>query len=224
MDVILLERIAKLGQMGDVVKVKPGYARNYLLPQKKAVRATEESRKRFEAQRAQLEATNLERRAEAEKIAAGMSGLSVILIRQAGDSGQLYGSVTARDVAEAISEAGVTVSRQQIDLSRPIKALGLHVLPVNLHPEVAVEVTVNVARSRDEAEIQAQSGRVVAGEIAEEGAAPIEIEEQARTLFEEEVVEQALEELEEIASEEASEHPGHGRTEKPGKPLSSEQE
>ena len=126
MQIILLERIENLGQMGEVVRVKPGYARNYLLPQNKAVRATEENRKRFEEQRAQLEATNLQRRTEAEAVAAKLDGLSVVLIRQAGEAGQLYGSVTARDIADAITAAGFTVDRQQIRLNQPIKALGLH--------------------------------------------------------------------------------------------------
>ena len=126
MEIILLERIENLGQMGDVVRVKPGYARNYLLPQKKAVRLTDGNRKRFEEQRAQLEATNLQRRGEAEAVAGKLDGLAVVLIRQAGEAGQLYGSVSARDIADAVTAAGFTVGRQQIRLPQPIKTLGLH--------------------------------------------------------------------------------------------------
>jgi large subunit ribosomal protein L9 len=156
MDVILLQRIEKLGQMGDVVRVKPGYARNYLLPQKKALRATKENRAQFEASRAELEATNLKRRGEAERVAERAEGLSVVLIRSAGEGGQLYGSVSARDVADAIGAAGLALTRQQIVLDKPIKALGLYGVRVMLHPEVAIEVTVNVARTPEEAERQAR--------------------------------------------------------------------
>lgn len=170
MEVILMERVEHLGQMGDVVRVKPGYARNFLLPRGKAVRATEESRRRFEAQRAQLEAINLQRRAEAEAVAAKAEGLTVVLIRQAGEAGQLYGSVAARDVADAVTAAGFTIAKQQVRLQTPIKTLGLHRVTVSLHPEVAVTVIVNVARSPDEAEIQARTGGAVlrGAEAAEE--------------------------------------------------------
>ena len=164
MDVILMERIEKLGQMGDVVKVKPGFARNYLLPQKKALRATKENMAFFETQRAQLEADNLERRSEAEAVAEKLDGMSVTLIRQAGDSGQLYGSVTARDVAQSVTENGVTVDRRQVVLDKVIKVLGLHPIKVRLHPEVVVTVTANVARSEEEAELQASTGHVVSPE------------------------------------------------------------
>jgi len=164
MDVILMERVEKLGQMGDVVKVKPGFARNYLLPQKKALRATKENMAFFETQRAQLEAENLERRSEAESVAEKLDGISVTLIRQAGDSGQLYGSVTARDVAASVTEAGVTIERRQVVLDKVIKVLGLHPIKVRLHPEVVVTVTANVARSEEEAEIQASTGHVVSPE------------------------------------------------------------
>ena len=167
MRIILLERIENLGQMGDVVRVKPGYARNYLLPRSKAVRATEENRKRFEETRAHLEASNLQRRSEAETVAAKLDGLSVALIRQAGEAGQLYGSVTGRDVADAITAAGFTVDRQQIRLHQPIKALGLHTVKVGLHPEVVVEVVVNVARTQDEADVQTRTGRAIARTGAE---------------------------------------------------------
>ncbi|GAB4356694.1 MAG: 50S ribosomal protein L9 [Kiloniellaceae bacterium] len=161
MEVILMQRIEKLGQMGDVVSVKPGFARNYLLPQKKAMRATKENLARFEKQRAQLEAENLKRREEAERVAKDLDGMTVTLIRQAGESGQLYGSVTSRDVAEAVTAGGVSVARGQIDLGAVIKVLGLHKVRVVLHPEVAVTVTANVARSDEEAKIQLESGRVV---------------------------------------------------------------
>jgi len=161
MQVILLERIEKLGQMGDVVKVKPGFARNYLLPQGKARRATAENLKSFEQQRTQLEAENLSRRDEAQKVADKLEGLVVILIRQAGESGQLYGSVNARDLAEAVTAAGFTVSRAQIVLDNVIKALGLHKVRVRLHPEVSITVTANVARSEAEAERQGERGHVL---------------------------------------------------------------
>ena len=178
MEVILLERIEKLGQMGDVVSVKAGYARNYLLPQAKALRATEENSKHFENQRAQLEAVNLEKRTEAEKVGEKLDGLSVILVRQAGESGQLYGSVNARDIAEQVVDAGFTITRQQVELADPIKALGLYDVQVSLHPEVSVTVSANVARSEDEAAIQAETGRAVLS-IDEEEAAQAKIEAEA---------------------------------------------
>ncbi|HTV89458.1 MAG TPA: 50S ribosomal protein L9 [Stellaceae bacterium] len=154
-DLILLERVDKLGQMGQVVKVKPGYARNYLLPQKKAMRATKENLAYFETQRAQLEANNLHRKSEAAEVAAKLEGLTVVLIRQAGESGQLYGSVAARDIAEAVTAAGFTVDKRQIVLDSPIKTLGLHAIRVMLHPEVGVTVTVNVGQSEEGARMQA---------------------------------------------------------------------
>jgi large subunit ribosomal protein L9 len=153
-ELILLERVEKLGQMGQVVKVRPGYARNYLLPRKKAMRATKDNLAYFETQRVQLEANNLARKADAEQVAAKLEGLYVVLIRQAGESGQLYGSVSARDIADAVTAAGFTVGRQQIVLDRPIKTLGLHPVRVMLHPEVAVTVTANVAQSAEAAEMQ----------------------------------------------------------------------
>lgn len=168
-DVILLERVEKLGQMGQVVKVRPGFVRNYLLPQKKALRATKENLAYFEKQRAQLEAQNLTRRSEAEQVSAKLDGLSVIVIRQAGESGQLYGSVTARDIAEAITQAGFTVTRGQIVLDKAIKTLGLYEQRVVLHPEVSVTVTVNVAQSSEEAEMQAKG--VDPARLAQEAAA-----------------------------------------------------
>jgi len=168
MDVILLQRIEKLGQMGEVVKVKPGFARNYLLPQKKALRATEANRARFEKVRAQLEATNLARRQEAEKISGKVDGLTVVIIRQAGETGHLYGSVSARDVAAAATAGGVTIDRAQVLMDRPIKMLGLHPVRVALHPEVVVTVTANVAKSEEEAEIQKKAGGFVPPTTEEE--------------------------------------------------------
>src|ERR1700752_4212178 len=145
--VVLLERIEKLGQMGQVVNVKPGYARNYLLPQKKALRATKDNLAYFEKQRVQLEAANLERKKDADQVAQKLEGLSVVIIRQAGESGQLYGSVNARDIADAVTATGFTVTRGQVVLDKPIKTLGLYKLRVVLHPEVSVQVTSNVAQS-----------------------------------------------------------------------------
>jgi large subunit ribosomal protein L9 len=156
MEVILLERIARLGQMGDVVRVKNGYARNYLLPQGKALRANAESRKRFERERAQLEARNLEARKEAEAVAGKLTGQSFIVIRQAGETGQLYGSVSTRDIAETATAGGFSIERKQVRLDRAIKEIGLHELKITLHPEVEVPITINVARSADEADRQAR--------------------------------------------------------------------
>lgn len=178
MDVILLERIEKLGQMGDVVRVKSGYARNYLLPQKKALRATKINMEQFEGQRTQLEADNLGRRQEAEAVAGKLEGLTVVLIRQAGESGQLYGSVTARDVAAAVTGAGFTVDRRQVLNEHPIKTLGMHPVRVALHPEVDVLVTANVAQSEEEAE--AQQLRANAGE---DPVAPSDAFEAAEKVF-----------------------------------------
>ena len=171
MEVILMERIEKLGQMGDVVTVKPGFARNYLLPQKKALRATKENRLLFDEQRVQLEAANLDRRNEAEAVAAKMTGISVTLVRQAGEAGQLYGSVKARDIAEKVTDAGATIERHQVKLDRPIKAIGVHQVRIELHPEVLVSVTANVARSLEEAEIQAKTGKAVVYRDEEDVAA-----------------------------------------------------
>jgi large subunit ribosomal protein L9 len=156
MQVILLERIGRLGQMGDVVRVKDGYARNFLLPQGKALRATEENIAEFEKKRVQLEARNLELKGEAEAVAAKLNGQRFIAIRTAGDTGQLYGSVATRDLAELITSGGFNIDRKQIVLDRPIKSLGLHDITVALHPEVLVKVSINVARSQDEAERQAR--------------------------------------------------------------------
>jgi large subunit ribosomal protein L9 len=176
-EVILLQRVEKLGQMGDVVRVKPGFARNFLLPQKKALRASKENRERFEQQRAQLEAQNLKRREEAERVAERVGGLSVVIIRQAGDSGSLYGSVSPRDIAEASTSAGLTVTRQQVALEHPIKTLGLTNVRVVLHPEVSIPVVVNVARSPEEAERQARGESVRADAEGEEPPEPPDLEQ-----------------------------------------------
>src|SRR3954462_15647790 len=156
MDVILLERVGKLGQMGDVVRVKDGFARNFLLPQGKALRATKESRAKFEGMKVQLEARNLEARKEAEGIAAKLDGKSFIVLRQASESGQLFGSVSARDIATILVDGGFTVARNQVALHAPIKMIGMHTVPIALHPEVEVTITINVARNADEAERQAR--------------------------------------------------------------------
>ena len=162
MDVILLERVEKLGAIGDVVSVKNGFARNYLLPNKKALRANESNKKVFEANRANIEAENATRRAEAEKDSKGVEGKTVILIRQASNSGQLYGSVSARDLSEALTETGAKVAKSQIVLGKPIKTIGLFEVRVALHAEVNVTVKVNVARSPEEAELQSQGVDVMA--------------------------------------------------------------
>jgi large subunit ribosomal protein L9 len=164
MEVVLLERIERLGQMGDVVNVKPGYARNFLLPQRKALRATKTNLEHFEGQRQQLEADNLKRRDEAQSVANRMDGLGVVIIRSAGESGQLYGSVNARDIVEAVTEAGFTVTREQVIADRPTKVLGFHEFRIRLHPEVETTVIANVARSEEEAEIQTKLGRAMVGE------------------------------------------------------------
>jgi large subunit ribosomal protein L9 len=155
MQVILLERIGRLGQMGDIVKVRDGFARNFLLPQGKALRATDENKARFESERTQLEASNLHRKQEAEAVAKKLNGLSFVVLRQAGDTGQLYGSVSTRDIADAVTAGGFTIERVQVLLDRPIKTLGLHDVRVGLHPEVEIKVAVNVARTEEEAQRQA---------------------------------------------------------------------
>ncbi|WP_340109092.1 50S ribosomal protein L9 [Pikeienuella sp. HZG-20] len=170
MDVVLLERVEKLGQMGDVVAVKNGFARNFLLPKGKALRATKSNLERFEAERAQLEARNLDLKKEAEAVAAKLNGQTFIAIRQASDGGALYGSVNSRDIAELATEGGFSLARTQVVLSSPVKELGLHDIRVVLHPEVDATITVNVARSADEAELQAE-GKSIAELRAEEEAA-----------------------------------------------------
>ena len=168
MEIILLERVEKLGQMGDVVKVKPGYARNFLLPQGKALRANKGNLERFETEKAQREADNLSRRSEAETEAGKMDGLAVSMVRAASEMGQLFGSVTSRDIAEAVTEAGFTITRNQVVMDKAIKTLGLHDTRLRLHPEVSVTVTVNVARSLDEAKTQLETGVAVTGMIEDE--------------------------------------------------------
>lgn len=195
MDVILLERIARLGQMGDTVSVKAGYARNFLLPQGKALRANEENRKRFESQRTQLEARNLERRSEAQQVADKLDGKTFIVIRSAGETGQLYGSVSTRDIADIITAEGFSVLRTQVELNHPIKTIGMHNVAINLHPEVQVTVTINIARSADEAERQA------AGEDLTSIEAIYGIEE--KPLSEEVFDDEDYENTEETAKEEA---------------------
>jgi len=184
MQVILLERVEKLGQMGDEVRVKDGFARNFLLPKKKALRATKANREFFQAQKAQLESQNAERKKGADAIAGKLNGKSFVLIRQAGDRGQLYGSVSPRDIAEVMEKAGYKVDRHQVSISVAIKSIGLFTIPVVLHPEVKVSVTVNVARSEDEAaalargedvlagRTEAEEAKVAAEELFEEGAGP----------------------------------------------------
>lgn len=208
MEVILLERVERLGQMGDVVTVKDGFARNFLLPKKKALRATDSNKAAFEADRARLEAENLERKTEAEKVAAQMADIKVVMIRAAGESGQLYGSVSSRDIAEAVTEAGVSINRNQVVLDRAIKTLGLHDVVIRLHPEVTQTVVVNIARSADEAETQFATGAaVVATDVQEEIDADNE--------FVEEVADEALEASAEgeEAAEEATEEKADEATE-----------
>lgn len=184
MQVILLERIGRLGQMGDVVTVKDGFARNFLLPQGKALRATESNRKRFERERAQLEARDLELKSEAQGVSTKLDGQSFIVIRQAGDTGQLYGSVSTRDIATAVTEGGFSIERRQVMLDRPIKTLGLHEVRISLHAEVIPHVTINVARSADEAARQARGEDVTrATTEAEEDAEAARVA--AEALFEE---------------------------------------
>ncbi|MGE0650362.1 MAG: 50S ribosomal protein L9 [Alphaproteobacteria bacterium] len=161
MDLLLLERIENLGNMGDVVKVRPGYARNYLLPQKKALRATKENRDYFESRRVELETANVAKRSVAETLSKDVNGVSVIIVRQASESGQLYGSVRPKDIADALAEKGAGVDRTQVRLNDPIKTIGMHRVRVALHPEVVVEITANVARSPEEAELQAQGKSLV---------------------------------------------------------------
>ena len=165
MQIILLERVEKLGQMGDLVNVKPGYARNYLLPKGKALRANKVNLERFESEKAQREADNLSRRGEAEAEATRMSGLAVSMVRAASEMGQLFGSVTSRDIAEGVTEAGFTIQRGQVIMNKSIKTLGLHDIRVSLHPEVSITVVVNVARSLDEAETQLKTGVAVTGGV-----------------------------------------------------------
>jgi len=176
MDVILLERVEKLGAMGQVVKVKNGFARNFLLPQHKALRATEENRARFERDRASLEARNAERRSASATSSKSLEGKSFVILRQAGESGQLYGSVSTRDIATAASEAGVKVERNHVLLDTPIKTIGLYTVRIALHPEVVTPITINIARSADEAEAQAR-GEVLTGPVSDRAEARAAAEE-----------------------------------------------
>jgi len=172
MQIILLERIEKLGQMGDLVNVKPGYARNYLLPQGKALRANKANMERFETERAQREADNLTRKSEAEAEAKKMDGLTVNMVRAASEMGQLFGSVTSRDIAEAVTESGFTIDRSQVIMDRAIKTLGLSDTRIRLHPEVSVSVVINIARSLAEAETQLKTGVAITGDTDESDASP----------------------------------------------------
>lgn len=210
MQVILMERVAKLGQMGDVVTVKPGFARNYLLPQGKAMNATAANMAQFDAQKAQLEARNLETKKEAEALAEKLGGLQFVIIRQASDSGSLYGSVTTRDAAEAATAEGFTVDRGQVALERPIKDLGLHDVTASLHPEVDVTFTLNVARSPEEAELQASGKSIQELAAEEEAEAEFEIAELfddigAAAAEDDELVEAPAEDAEAPSEEEAKE-------------------
>jgi len=209
MEVILLERIEKLGQIGDGVNVKPGFARNFLLPREKALRATEAKKKVFEGARAQLEADNRKRREEAGAVATKMEGLIVSLIRQAGEAGHLYGSVSARDIATSVTDEGFSVDRNQIGLTDPIKTLGLFNVPVILHPEVTASVTVNVARTEDEAAIQAETGHAMLSNDAEEEA---EARAELEAVFEEGAADAEAEELglDDAAAEEATDEEAKG--------------
>ena len=212
MQVILLERVTKLGQMGDIVTVKDGYARNFLLPQKKALWASDANIKQFESEKAQLEARNLETKKEADSLAEKLNGQQFVLIRQASDAGSLYGSVTTRDAAEAATEGGFSLERRQVALTAPIKELGLHKVAVQLHPEVEAEIELNVARSTEEAELQAQGINVVDQAAEEEAQAELEIAE----LFED-IGAAELDELETagVEGEEADEAPEVAEEEAP---------
>ena len=194
MQIILLERVEKLGQMGDLVNVKPGYARNYLLPQGKALRANKANLERFESGKAQREADNLSRRVEAEAEATKMSGLAVSMVRAASEMGQLFGSVTSRDIAEGVTQAGFTIQRGQVIMDKSIKTLGLHDIRVSLHPEVSITVVVNVARSLDEAETQLKTGVAVTGGVQDIDDEPDAIAEAVAAVEEVEAAEAATSE------------------------------
>jgi large subunit ribosomal protein L9 len=204
MDVILLERIGKLGQLGDVVVVKDGYARNFLLPQGKALRATKGNLERFEDNRAELIRTNDDKRGDAEAAAQGLAGTSWVLIRQASESFHLYGSVSARDIAKEISEGGTPVTRQQVRLDETIKSLGVYPVTIALHPEVEIEVTVNVARSDEEAQLQAARPAGPRETDGAQGAAPEEQAPEIEELFEESAVTEVAEAVEAAATEDGA--------------------
>lgn len=205
MQIILLERVEKLGQMGDLVNVKPGFARNYLLPQGKALRANKANLERFESEKTQREADNLGRKSEAETEASKMSGLAVSMVRAASEMGQLFGSVTSRDIAEAVTEAGFAIQRGQVVMDKSIKVLGLHDIRVNLHPEVSVKVMVNVARSADEAETQLKTGFAVTGGVQDIEDEPDPIAQAVATIEEVETAEAAAPEAEATDEPEAEE-------------------
>jgi len=207
MNIILLERIEKLGQMGDVVKVKGGFARNYLLPKKKALRATKENLAYFETQRQQLEAENLKHRDEAQKVADKLDGLKVVVIRSAGEGGQLYGSVNARDIATAVTEAGFTIQRSQVVLERPVKSLGLFDLRVRLHPEVSAIVTANVARSAEEAAEQERLGHAILSTEETEAREAEAAAAAAEAMFEPEVAADVAAQLADSDDEASDEKP-----------------
>ncbi len=211
MQVILLERVAKLGQMGDVVDVKPGYARNFLLPQKKALTASEANIADFEARKVQLEAQNLETKKEAQDLGDKLDGQQFIVIRQASDGGNLYGSVTTRDAAEAATEAGFTVDRKQVVIVDPIKQLGLHAVTIALHPEVEATINLNVARSAEEAELQASGKSIQELAAEEEAAADFEIaelfEDIGAAASEDEDLAETVEEVLPASDDEAEETP-----------------
>lgn len=192
MEVILLERVENLGQMGDVVKVRDGYARNFLLPRKKALRANDDNKKLFEGQRADLEARNLEKRKEAEAVATKLDGRAFVVIRQSSEAGLLYGSVTTRDIAQTASSEGVQVDRTQVRLDKPLKTLGVFPVRIALHPEVSAKIDINIARSEEEAERQARGENI----FAREEEAPAEEEQQGAEFFEESATpaEEAVEE------------------------------
>jgi large subunit ribosomal protein L9 len=212
MDVILLERVSKLGAMGQVVKVKDGYARNFLLPRGKALRANDANKKKFEAQRAELEARNAETRKGAEADAKKVDGKSFVIIRQAGESGQLYGSVSPRDIAEAAAaKTGVAVTRNHVELMNPIKTIGVYTVDVSLHPEVSVKVTVNVARSEDEAAAQAR-GEILTGPASDRA----EVRAAAEAVFEEAQADAAAEEAAEIITPKAKTKSGRAARPKAG--------
>jgi large subunit ribosomal protein L9 len=205
MDIILLERIEKLGGIGDVVTVKDGYARNFLLPQKKALRANESNKQVFEANRERLESENAERRSEAEKMGENVAGAEIVLIRASSNSGQLYGSVSVRDIATALEEQGHTVDKRQVIMSSPIKAIGMHDVTIALHPEVRVTIKANVARSDDEAELQRQGVDVMAQAFEDGRSDEGFTEEQDRTLAPGEIPADMLENPEEFEGEDADE-------------------
>jgi large subunit ribosomal protein L9 len=196
MEVILLERVGKLGQMGEIVRVKDGYARNFLLPKGKALRATADNKKRFESMKTQLEARNLELKGDAEKVAAKLNGHTVTVLRQAAETGQLYGSVSTRDLAELLTSSGFTVNRSQIELNAPIKMIGVHTVPVALHPEIEVTIKVYVARNADEAARLARGEDITVRRERPEAEEAEQAEATAETFFEKSEAEAAADEAE----------------------------